>query len=259
MDKGQLRFDNRVVVITGAGNGLGKEYALAFASRGAKVYFLSKVVVNDLGGDMKGQSTGSNAADKVVEEIKKNGGVAVANYDSVEYGDKIIATAMQAFGRVDVVINNAGILRDVSMVKMTELDWDLIIKIHMKGTFSVSKAAWNVMRAQGYGRIINTSSGSGLYGSFGQANYSAAKLGINGFTLTLAKEGEKNNIRVNSIAPVAASRMTETVIPPAALAMLKAEYVVPLVQYLCHESCEETGSVFEVAAGYIAKLRWQRT
>ena len=145
------------------------------------------------------------------------------------------------------------------MVKMTELDWDLIIKIHMKGTFSVTKAAWNIMRQQGFGRIVNTTSGSGLYGSFGQANYSAAKLGIHGFTLTCAKEGEKNNIRVNSIAPVAASRMTETVIPPAALAMLKPEYVVPLVEYLCHESCEETGSVSEVAAGYIAKLRWQRT
>ena len=208
---------------------------------------------------MKGQSTGSNAADQVVEEIKKKGGQAVANYDSVEFGDKIIETAMKAFGRVDVVINNAGILRDVSMVKMTDFDWDLIMKVHMKGTYSVTKAAWNIMRKQGFGRVVNTSSASGLYGSFGQANYAAAKLGIHGFTQTLAKEGEKNNIKVNSIAPVAASRMTETVMPPAALAMLKAEYIVPLVEYLSHETCEETGSIFEVAAGYIAKLRWQRT
>lgn len=246
-----MRFDNKVVVVTGAGMGLGRQYALFFASRGAKV------VVNDLGGDMKGQSQdGSRTADKVVEEIKQMGGQAVANYDSVEFGDKIIETAMKAFNRVDVVINNAGILRDVSMSKMTDLDWDLIMKVHLKGTFSTTRAAWNVMKKQGFGRIVNTSSSSGLYGSFGQANYAAAKLGIHGFTMTLAKEGEKYNIRANSIAPVAASRMTETVLPPQALEMLKTEYVVPLVAYLAHDSCEETGSIFEVAAGYCAKLRW---
>lgn len=164
---------------------------------------------------MKGNaSTADRPADKVVDEIKKAGGKAVANYDSVEFGNKIIETAMKAFGRVDVVINNAGILRDISMVKMTDLDWDLIMKVHLKGTFSVTRAAWEVMRKQGFGRVVNTSSSSGLYGSFGQANYAAAKLGIHGFTMTCAKEGEKYNIRSNSIAPVAASRMTETVLPP---------------------------------------------
>jgi NAD(P)-dependent dehydrogenase (short-subunit alcohol dehydrogenase family) len=196
------------VIITGAGNGLGKEYALFFALRGAKV------VVNDLGGDISGTSQGSRAADKVVDEIVKAGGQAVANYDSVEFGEKIVETAMKAYGRVDVVINNAGVLRDVSMVKMTDQDWDIIMKVHLKGTFSVTKAAWNVMRKQGYGRILNTSSSAGLYGAFGQANYSTAKLGIHAFTMTCAKEGEKYNMRVNSIAPVAASRMTETVLPP---------------------------------------------
>ena len=203
----QLRFDNRVVLVTGAGNGLGREYALFFASRGAKV------VVNDLGGSHTGTGASSRAADLVVEEIKAKGGQAVANYDSVEFGEKIIDTAVKTFGRIDVVINNAGILRDISFQKMSELDWDLIMKVHMKGAFSVTIAAWNIMREQGYGRIINTCSSSGLYGSFGQANYSAAKLGLHGLTLTLAKEGEKRNILINSIAPYAASRMTATSLP----------------------------------------------
>jgi 3-hydroxyacyl-CoA dehydrogenase/3a,7a,12a-trihydroxy-5b-cholest-24-enoyl-CoA hydratase len=249
----QLRFDNRVVIVTGAGNGLGREYALFFASRGAKV------VVNDLGGSHTGSGASSKAADLVVQEIKNRGGIAVANYDSVEFGDKIVDTAVKNFGRVDVVINNAGILRDVSFQKMSELDWDLIMKVHMKGAFSVSRAAWNIMREQGYGRIINTCSSSGLYGSFGQANYSAAKLGLHGLTLTLAREGEKRNVRINSIAPYAASRMTATTLPEEALKYMDPVYVVPLVAYLVHESCEETGSIFELGGGYIAKLRWQRT
>lgn len=249
----QLRFDNRVVLVTGAGNGLGKEYALFFASRGAKV------VVNDLGGSHTGAGASSRAADLVVEEIRAKGGIAVANYDSVEFGEKIIDTAIKSFGRIDVVINNAGILRDISFQKMSELDWDLIMKVHMKGSFSVSRAAWNYMREQGYGRIINTASSSGLYGSFGQANYSAAKLGLHGLTLTLAREGEKRNVRVNSIAPYAASRMTATSLPEEALKYMNPVYVVPLVAFLVHESCEETGSVFEIGGGYVAKLRWQRT
>ncbi len=249
----QLRFDNRVVLVTGAGNGLGREYALFFASRGAKV------VVNDLGGSHTGTGASSRAADLVVEEIKAKGGQAVANYDSVEFGEKIIDTAIKTFGRIDVVINNAGILRDVSFQKMSELDWDLIMKVHMKGAFSVTRAAWNIMREQGYGRIINTCSSSGLYGSFGQANYSAAKLGLHGLTLTLAKEGEKRNIKVNSIAPYAASRMTATSLPEEALQYMNPVYVVPLVAYLVHEVCEENGGIFEIGGGYIARLRWQRT
>ena len=173
-----LRFDGKVAIVTGAGNGLGRTYALLLASRGAKV------VVNDLGKSVKGDGdvAAMNPADRVVAEIKKAGGEAVANYDSVEFGDKIVKTAVDAFGTVDIVINNAGILRDVSFQKMSDLDWDLIMKVHLKGAFSVTRAAWNIMREKKYGRIINTGSSSGIYGSFGQANYSTAKLGLWGFT-----------------------------------------------------------------------------
>lgn len=223
-----IRFDGKVVVITGAGGGIGKVYALFFASRGAKV------VVNDLGTSHKGDGNNANAADKVVDEIKAKGGQAVANYDSVEFGDKIIKTAVDAFGRVDIVINNAGILRDISFQKMKDLDWNLIFKVHVFGAYSVTKAAWNIMREQGYGRIINTASAAGLFGSFGQVNYSAAKLALHGFTQALAREGEKKNIRVNTIAPLAASRMLETVMPPDILKTVQPELVVPLVAYLCH-------------------------
>jgi 3-hydroxyacyl-CoA dehydrogenase/3a,7a,12a-trihydroxy-5b-cholest-24-enoyl-CoA hydratase len=253
MQGNQLRYDNRVIVITGAGNGLGKEYALFFGSRGAKV------VVNDLGGTFTGQGASAKAADTVVEEIKSKGGIAVANYDSVEFGDKIIKTAVDAFGKVDIVINNAGILRDISFMKMSEQDWDLIMKVHLKGAFSVTRAAWNIMREQGYGRIINTASTSGIYGSFGQANYATAKLGLHGLTMTLAKEGGKRNIFCNSIAPFAASRMTETVMKGDVMEATKPGYVVPLVAYLCHESNKENGSLFEVGGGFIAKYRWQRS
>ena len=249
----QLRWDNKVVVVTGSGNGIGRDYALFFGSRGAKV------VVNDLGGSHTGAGASSKAADTVVNEIKAKGGIAVANYDSVEFGDKIIKTAIDNFGRVDVVINNAGILRDVSFMKMTEQDWDLIMKVHLKGAFSVTRAAWNIMREQGYGRIINTSSSSGLFGSFGQANYATAKLGLHGLTMTLAKEGEKRNIFCNSIAPYAASRMTETVMKGDVMEAMNSEYVVPLVAFLTHESCKENGSIFEVGGGFIAKFRWQRS
>jgi 3-hydroxyacyl-CoA dehydrogenase/3a,7a,12a-trihydroxy-5b-cholest-24-enoyl-CoA hydratase len=249
----QLRYDGKVAVITGAGGGLGRAYALLFASRGAKV------VVNDLGGSTTGEGASTRAADKVVDEIKKMGGTAVANYDSVEHGDKIIKTAVDNFGKVDIVINNAGILRDVSFIKMTDKDWDLIFAVHVKGAYSVTKAAWNIMREQGYGRIIMTSSAAGLYGNFGQANYSAAKLALLAFAKTLAIEGEKRNVFVNTIAPLAGSRMTETVLPPDLVAALKPEYVAPLVAWLCHESCKENGQIFEVGAGWIAKLRWQRT
>jgi NAD(P)-dependent dehydrogenase (short-subunit alcohol dehydrogenase family) len=248
-----LRFDGKVAIVTGAGAGLGRAYALLLASRGAKV------VVNDLGSSVQGEGGNSKAADIVVNEIKKAGGVAVANYDSVEFGDKIVKTAVDAFGTVDIVINNAGILRDVSFMKMSETDWDLIMKVHLKGSFSVARAAWDIMRQKGFGRIINTGSSSGLYGSFGQVNYSAAKMAMHGFTQSLAKEGEKRNIRVNTICPLAASRMTETVLPKEVLENIKPEFVAPLVAYLCHESSEQTGGLFEVGAGYVAKLRWQRT
>eukprot|EP01125_Pyxidicula_operculata_P001197 TRINITY_DN11135_c0_g1_i1.p1 TRINITY_DN11135_c0_g1~~TRINITY_DN11135_c0_g1_i1.p1 ORF type:complete len:428 (-),score=120.56 TRINITY_DN11135_c0_g1_i1:56-1339(-) len=249
-----INFNNRVAVITGAGNGLGKVYALMYAARGAKV------VVNDLGGGVKGDGSGSTrAADLVVEEIRKAGGVAVANYDSVEFGDKIIKTAIDNFGRVDIVVNNAGILRDVSFAKMTDNDWDLIHKIHLRGSYSVTKAAWPYMRDQNYGRVIFVSSAAGIYGNIGQANYSAAKLGLHGLSQTLAIEGKSKNIFVNTIAPVAGSRMTETVLPPNILAALKPEFVAPLVAFLTSEQSQETGGLYEVGAGFVSKLRWERT
>jgi len=209
-----------------------------------------------LGGSFKGEGGGHKAADVVVEEIKKLGGQAVANYDSVEFGEKIVKTAVDAFGTVDIVINNAGILRDISFMKMAENDWDLIMKVHLKGSFSVAKAAWNIMRDKNYGRIVNTSSSAGLYGSFGQVNYSTAKMGLHGFSQSLAKEGEKRNIKVNTICPIAGTRMTETVMPKELVEALKPDYVAPLVALLVHEDCPESGSLFEVGAGYISKQRW---
>jgi (3R)-3-hydroxyacyl-CoA dehydrogenase / 3a,7a,12a-trihydroxy-5b-cholest-24-enoyl-CoA hydratase / enoyl-CoA hydratase 2 len=251
----QLRFDGKVAIVTGAGNGLGRQYALLLASRGAKV------VVNDLGGSVKGESQGAqvHAADAVVEEIRKAGGTAVANKDSVEFGEKIVKTAVDAFGTVDIVINNAGILRDVSFQKMSERDWDLIMLVHLKGAFSVTRAAWNIMREKQYGRVINTGSSAGIYGAFGQVNYSTAKLGLWGFTQSLAKEGEKRNIRVNCIAPLAGTRMTETVMPKEVVEALKPDFVAPFTAYLAHDSCQENGALYEVGAGYIAKQRWQRS
>lgn len=248
-----LNFYGRVVLVTGAGGGLGRTYALAFAERGASV------VVNDLGGDMKGVGKGSLAADKVVEEIRRKGGKAVANYDSVEAGEKIVKAALDAFGRIDVVVNNAGILRDRSFSRISDEDWDMIQRVHLRGSFMVTRAAWDHMKKQNFGRIIMTSSAAGIYGNFGQANYSAAKLGLLGLSNSLAVEGKKNNIHCNTVAPVAGSRMTQGFLPEDLIEALKPEYVAPLVLWLCHESCEENGSVFEVGAGWIGKLRWERT
>ncbi|AOW05454.1 multifunctional beta-oxidation enzyme [Yarrowia lipolytica] len=253
---GELRYDGKVVIVTGAGGGLGKAYALFYGSRGASV------VVNDLGGDFKGDGaqagSGKRVADVVVDEIVSKGGKAVANYDSVENGDKIVETAVKAFGSVHIVINNAGILRDISFKKMTDKDWDLVYKVHVFGAYKVTRAAWPYFRKQKYGRVISTSSAAGLYGNFGQTNYSAAKLALVGFGETLAKEGAKYNITSNVIAPLAASRMTETVMPEDILKLLKPEYVVPLVGYLTHDSVTESYGIYEVGAGYMAKIRWER-
>uniref|UniRef100_A0AAR2JPY0 Peroxisomal multifunctional enzyme type 2 n=1 Tax=Pygocentrus nattereri TaxID=42514 RepID=A0AAR2JPY0_PYGNA len=236
---------------------LGREYALAFGERGASV------IVNDLGGDIKGGGKSSAAADKVVEEIKAKGGKAVANYDSVEDGEKLIQTALDTFGRIDVSPSSYlflyRILRDRSFARTSDLDWDLIHRVHLRGSFLVTRAAWNHMKNQKFGRIIMTSSAAGIYGNFGQANYSAAKLGLLGLANTLAIEGKKYNIHCNTIAPTAGSRLTQTVMPPDLLDSLKAEYVAPLVLWLCHEECKENGSLFEVGAGWIGKLRWERT
>lgn len=249
----ELRYDGQVVVITGAGGGLGKAYALFFGSRGANV------VVNDLGVSFKGEGKSSKAADVVVEEIKASGGKAIANYDSVENGDKIIDQTIEIFGHIDILINNAGILRDVSFKNMTDKDWDLVIAVHVKGSYKCARAAWPHFKKQKYGRIINTASAAGLFGFYGQCNYSAAKLALVGFGETLAKEGAKYNILSNIIAPIAASRMTETVLPPDILANLKPEWVVPLVAVLVHKDSQESGSIFEVGGGHVAKLRWERS
>jgi NAD(P)-dependent dehydrogenase (short-subunit alcohol dehydrogenase family)/putative sterol carrier protein len=246
------RFDGKVAIITGAGGALGRAYALLFASRGASV------VVNDLGVSMSGEDSDNTPAQKVVNEIKAMGGKAVANYDSVTDGEKIVQTAIDNFGRVDIVVNNAGILRDVSFHKMTDKQWNIVHQVHVYGAYKVTRAAWPHMRKNGYGRIIMTASAAGVYGNFGQANYSAAKLALYGFSSTLAKEGAKKNIHCNTICPVAGSRMTETVLPPDLVSALKPEYIAPLVAHLCHEDCEENGGIFELGAGWVSQLRFQR-
>ncbi|ODV65110.1 NAD(P)-binding protein [Hyphopichia burtonii NRRL Y-1933] len=250
----EISFKDKVVVVTGAGGGLGKHYCLEYAKRGAKV------VVNDLGGSLSGNDDGgSKAADVVVNEIKSSGGIAVADYNNVLDGDKIIETAVKNFGTVHILINNAGILRDASFKKMNERDFQLVLDVHVNGAFKATQAAWEHFRKQGYGRVINTASPAGLYGNFGQTNYSAAKSGLVGFAETLAKEGEKYNIVVNTIAPLAKSRMTESVLPPPILEQLSPAKIAPLVLYLTHDSNQTTGQIFEVAAGFYGQIRWERS
>ncbi len=249
----QINFQDKVVIVTGAGGGLGKSYALEFAKRGAKV------VVNDLGGSGHGEGASNRAADLVVDEIIANGGVAVANYNSVEDGESIVKTAIDAYGRIDIVINNAGILRDSSFVKMSDLDWELIYKVHVNGAYAVTKAAWPYMVAQGFGRVIFTTSAAGIYGNFGQANYSSAKSALLGLGKTLAIEGARKNIQVNVIAPIAGSRLTQTIWPEDVLKATSPDYVVPLVVKLCSDENKETGGVFEVGASWFAKVRVERS
>ncbi|NLH47793.1 MAG: SDR family oxidoreductase [Myxococcales bacterium] len=250
----EFRFDGRVAIVTGAGRGLGRAHALLLASRGCKV------LINDLGGAWTGEGGGSaEPAELVVREIKNEGGEAAANYDSVLDGAKIVQAALDHFGRVDIVINNAGILRDVSFHKMTDDDWNKILDVHVQGTYRLMHAAWPHLRDQNYGRVIMTTSAAGLYGNFGQVNYSTAKMAVIGMGLSLAAEGAKRNVHVNMIAPIAGSRMTETVLPKEICEKLKPEYVSPLVGYLCSEGCEENGAIYEVGAGVIARVRWLRS
>ena len=246
-----VSFENRVVIVTGAGNGLGKAYALDLGKRGAKV------VVNDLGGAVDGSGAGNTPADEVVNEIIANGGEAVANYDSVateEGGESIVQTAIDSFGTVDAVINNAGILRDKSFANMTEEEFSLIIEVHLKGTYFVTHPAFKVMKENNYGRIVNVASPSGIFGNFGQSNYGAAKMGIVGLTNVLAIEGAKYNIKVNVIAPTAYTRMTEALLPEDVGKLFSAELVTPMVTYLASEACEPTHEIFGVAAGRFARI-----
>jgi 3-hydroxy-3-methylglutaryl CoA synthase/NAD(P)-dependent dehydrogenase (short-subunit alcohol dehydrogenase family)/putative sterol carrier protein len=243
----QIRFDGKVAVVTGAGGGLGRVYALELAKRGAKV------VVNDLGGARDGEGQGSaSPADKVVEEIKALGGEAVASYDSVatpDGGEAVINKAIEAFGRVDILINNAGILRDKTLAKMEPQEWAAVRAVHLDGAYNVTRPAFLKMRKSGYGRIIVTTSSSGLYGNFGQTNYSAAKMGLVGLMNSLKLEGEKHNIKINAVAPTALTRMTEDIMPPDLVEKVKPEFVAPLVLYLCSDACSETGMTFNAGMG----------
>ncbi|WP_019633196.1 SDR family oxidoreductase [Actinomadura atramentaria] len=247
----ELRYDGRVAVVTGAGHGLGRQHALELAARGAKV------VVNDLGGDRSGVGASAGPAQEVVEEIRKNGGEAVADPGNVadpEGAAGIVRTAVDTFGKIDIVVNNAGILRDKSFKNMTVEEFDSVIAVHLRGSFLVSSAAWPHLREQGYGRIVNTSSPAGLFGNFGQANYATAKMGLVGFTKTLAHEGAKYGIKANAIAPVAWTRMTEDLLPADFADALGVGQVTPLVAYLAHEEIAESGQVYTVGGGRIAKI-----
>jgi len=247
----EIRFDGRVAIVTGAGAGLGRSYALELAKRGAKV------VVNDYGGPRDGAGKGSSTpADKVVEEIRAAGGEAVANYDNVatpEGGEKIVQAAVQAFGGVDILINNAGILRDKSFLKMDPENWQAVLAVHLNGAYNVTRPAFGAMREKGYGRIVMTTSAAGLYGNFGQTNYSSAKMGLVGFMNTLKIEGAKYNIKVNTIAPMAASRLTEDVMPPDMFQQLKPDFVAGIVLYLASENCTETGEIVNAGAGFFSR------
>ena len=249
--QGGIRFDGQVAIVTGAGGGLGRAYALELAKRGAQV------VVNDLGGARDGTGKGSaRPADAVVEEIIAAGGQAVANYDSVatrEGGEAIVQTALDSFGKVDILINNAGILRDKSFAKMTPEMWERVLAVHLYGAYNVTRPAFKAMRENGYGRIVMTTSAAGLFGNFGQTNYSAAKMGLVGMMNTLKLEGQKHNIKVNTVAPLAATRLTEDVMPPDFLEKLKPEFVAPLVLYLCSEQCPVTGRVYNAGMGYYGR------
>ncbi len=245
-----IRYDDRVAVITGAGGGLGRSYALYLAARGAKV------VVNDLGGSTDGEGNDTKAADTVVDEIKAAGGEAVANYDSVstpEGGENIVKTAVDAFGKVDIVINNAGILRDSSMVKMPSANFDALIDVHLKGAFYVTQPAFRLMKENGYGRVIYTASGAGVFGNFGQANYAAAKMGLVGLSSVTAIEGAKYNIKSNVVTPIARTRLTEDVMG-ATGDMFAPEFIAPMVAYLVSEECDYSHEIFNVGAGRYSRI-----
>ncbi|OYU70869.1 MAG: 3-oxoacyl-ACP reductase [Alphaproteobacteria bacterium PA2] len=250
-----IRFDGKVAIVTGAGGGLGRQHALELARRGAKV------VVNDLGGSVDGSGGNSAAADAVVAEIKAFGGEAMANGSSVADDAGValmVKQVMDTWGRIDILVANAGILRDKSFSKMEIADFELVMNVHLMGTVKPAKAVWEIMKAQNYGRIIVTTSSSGLYGNFGQSNYGAAKMALIGFMNTIKLEGQKNNIHINAISPVAATRMTENLMPPEILAKLNPEYVTPGVVFLASEEAP-TGAILTAGGGSFALSRIYET
>jgi NAD(P)-dependent dehydrogenase (short-subunit alcohol dehydrogenase family) len=248
-----VRYDDRVAIVTGAGAGLGRSHALLLASRGAKV------VVNDPGGSVDGTGGANAVADKVVGEIKAAGGEAVASYASVadeKAAQSIIDTAMNTWGRLDILVNNAGILRDKAFNNMTMADYEFVNQVHHFGTAYCTKAAWPIMRKQQYGRIVVTTSGSGTVGNFGQANYGAAKMAVNGLINVLRHEGAKYNIRLNAISPSAYTRMTESLLPPDMAPWMKPELVSPMVAWLCSEECDQNGEIMAASAGGYARVQY---
>ncbi|WP_116715560.1 SDR family oxidoreductase [Euzebya tangerina] len=248
--------EGRVVIVTGAGGGLGRQHALLLASRGAKV------VVNDLGGKRDGTGAGSQMADQVVTEIEEAGGAAAANYDDVateEGGAAVVQTALDVFGQVDGVVNNAGILRDGTFHKMEYAAWDAVLKVHLYGTYNVTRAAWPHFREQSFGRVVMTTSTSGLYGNFGQTNYGAAKLGMVGLMNTLALEGKKYSIGANAVAPIAATRMTEDIFDEASLEKFDPAYVSPLVAHLCSEEMTDSGQIILAGGGNYARVAFSQS
>ena len=248
-----IRYDNRVAIVTGAGAGLGEQHAKLLASRGARV------VVNDPGGALDGRGAAASAADRVVAEIKAAGGEAVASYASVadfKSAESIIGTAMDTWGRLDILVNNAGILRDKSFNKMDMEDFEFVMQVHLMGTVYCTKAAWQIMRDAKYGRIVVTTSGSGTVGNFGQANYGAAKMAVNGFINVLRHEGQNYNIKINAISPSARTRMTENLIPAEVAEWMKPELVSPAVAYLCSEQCELNGEIIGANAGHFKVVKY---
>jgi len=247
-----IRFDNRVAIVTGAGRGVGKAYALMLAERGARV------VVNDLGGTGDGRGESRAPAQEVVELIKAAGGSAVADFNTVadiESAKRIVQTALEHYGTVDILVNNAGILRDKSFRKMPLADFEQVVKVHLLGTAYVTKAAFPIMQEKRYGRIVLATSSAGLFGNFGQVNYSAAKMGIVGFMNSLKLEGQKHNILVNTVAPLAASRLGVGIFPPEIMKWMKPELVAALVVYYCSENCTVTGNITVAGLGHYAGIQ----
>ena len=239
------QMDGKVAIVTGSGRGIGKEIALRLVRDGARV------VINDID---------EAPAKETIAEIEAMGGKAVACTGDVakpDFGDRIVKTAVDAFGTIDIVVNNAGVLRDKTFHNMSVEDFDFVVKVHFLGTAYVTHAAWPIMRAKAYGRVVVTSSNSGIYGNFGQANYGGAKLAVVGFMNALRLEGQKYNVLVNALAPVAGTRMTESLMTPEMLARLDPAFVSPMVAYLCSEQCQRTGDIWSAGAGYFARIEYR--